>query len=344
MNGAKKFEDRTVAAAYLGAMYRSALDMGVPRENLIDIPGFDENGLRIGIKRYPVGVFLELLQRAATFLNNDSIGIELGLRLRPERRIDVLYALTFCRTLKESLTLNLKYQPLIQQIGITELENRGDVSALVWKPHLDRFEGQAYVTGAVFAGYVSIGKWLLWSETPPSEQVRFRHSAPDDRSAYVTAFGDSLVFDAECDEIIFKSSELENLLPGRNPEMVRRLHTRLDQMLLGLTHSSLSGQAKALIAGALKDGQATGDFISHQLGMSERTLRRKLSREGTNFSQLIIQCRQEMADIFLADPKMPLTEIAHALGFNDQSAFSRAFREWEGVPPSVYRQNLPVIE
>ena len=344
MNGATNFDDRTVASGYLGAMYRSALDMGVPRDRLIDIHGFDEKGLRVGIKRYPVSVLMELLKRSAEALGNESIGVELGLKLRPERRIDVLYALTFCRTLREALDLNFTYQPLIQEIGTTKVVDRGEMSALVWTPHFNDLERQRHVTGAVFAGYASIGKWLLWAERPPLEQARFRHRAPDDISVYETAFGDNIVFEAETDEVLFKTSSLDSVLPGRNPEMVRRLRTRLDQMLLGLKHSSVSGQAKALIAGALKDGHATGDFISHQLGMSERTLRRKLSQEGTNFSQLVFQCRQEMADIFLADLKMPLTEIAHALGFNDQSAFSRAFREWSGVPPSVYRQNLPAIE
>lgn len=69
------------------------------------------------------------------------------------------------------------------------------------------------------------------------------------------------------------------------------------------------------------------------LGLSERTLSRKLAEEGTSFRILIDETREAMAAALLEDPSISLTEISYLLGFADPSSFSNAYRRWTGRPP-----------
>jgi AraC-like DNA-binding protein len=79
--------------------------------------------------------------------------------------------------------------------------------------------------------------------------------------------------------------------------------------------------------------------------MSERTLQRRLTEEGTSFKQLLTEARREKAREYLADPSLDIKEVAFLLGYEDNNSFYRAFRLWEGDTPSNWRaEQLGIIE
>jgi AraC-like DNA-binding protein len=71
--------------------------------------------------------------------------------------------------------------------------------------------------------------------------------------------------------------------------------------------------------------------------MSPRTLQRKLQTEGRSFAEVLDRTRRHFADCYIKERTLALTEIAHLLGFSEQSAFTRAFHRWYGISPSRYR-------
>jgi len=77
--------------------------------------------------------------------------------------------------------------------------------------------------------------------------------------------------------------------------------------------------------------------VAQELGVSERTLQRRLTEEGTSFQSLLSAVRRARAHQLLADPALDLTEVALLLGYEDQSSFFRAFKIWEGVTPATWR-------
>jgi AraC-like DNA-binding protein len=76
--------------------------------------------------------------------------------------------------------------------------------------------------------------------------------------------------------------------------------------------------------------------------LSVRTLNRALAAEGTSYRAVLKQMRGEMASRHLANPRMPLGEIAFLLGFSDVTAFHRAFRRWTGQTPAQWRERSTV--
>lgn len=88
------------------------------------------------------------------------------------------------------------------------------------------------------------------------------------------------------------------------------------------------------IAPLLPHGRVRADVIARLLGMSERTLCRKLADEGLNFSEILQQLRRDLALRYLDDGGHHVSKVAWLLGFQEVSAFSHAFKQWTGVAPS----------
>ncbi|MBE9397172.1 AraC family transcriptional regulator [Pontibacterium sp. N1Y112] len=81
------------------------------------------------------------------------------------------------------------------------------------------------------------------------------------------------------------------------------------------------------------------DDIAAELHVTSRTLRRKLADEGTSFQELKDDVRRDAAIHYLSQPSIPISQISRQLGFSEPAAFTRAFKQWTGVPPSVYRRS-----
>jgi AraC-like DNA-binding protein len=77
--------------------------------------------------------------------------------------------------------------------------------------------------------------------------------------------------------------------------------------------------------------------VAHGLGMSERTLLRRLSGEGLSFTEILQQLRRDLAVRYLTDRKLHVSKIAWLLGFQEVSAFTHAFKRWTGKTPSKMR-------
>lgn len=80
------------------------------------------------------------------------------------------------------------------------------------------------------------------------------------------------------------------------------------------------------------------DEVAYQLGQSGPTLRRHLAKENTSFQELVDKCRMEKASELLRDSTLTIDDISYHLGFSAPSGFSRAFKDWVGCAPSIYRQ------
>ncbi len=82
------------------------------------------------------------------------------------------------------------------------------------------------------------------------------------------------------------------------------------------------------------------DHISAVVGLGSRTLQRRLHERGMEYSELVAATRLSLARKLLDDRKIAVTDIAQELGYSDAANFTRAFRKWTGLAPSIYRAGL----
>lgn len=129
-----------------------------------------------------------------------------------------------------------------------------------------------------------------------------------------------------------------------NVEIITANH-ELQGYLLSLTskakpvteHSLISERVVNYLTANAYLGIATLEDIASNFNMSARTLQRKLNEEGMSYQQIADAIRKSIALHYLESGKYPIKEISHILGYNEVSAFTRAFKRWTGKTPMGYR-------
>lgn len=169
------------------------------------------------------------------------------------------------------------------------------------------------------------------------KMVRFAHLEPADRAAYERFFRCPLSFSAAVNEIRFPRSVWEAVPPQANA-MAYRFFTNQCRRLCKVIDAPLSyaDVVRARLRAATPM-PALRDLVA-ELYLTTRTLQRRLHEEGTDFSSLLTEIRIERAHELIAQGGMANDAIAHCLGFEDGSAFSRAFKTWTGQSPQAYRR------
>jgi AraC-like DNA-binding protein len=111
-----------------------------------------------------------------------------------------------------------------------------------------------------------------------------------------------------------------------------------DDLLAGRAdRDDLVARAERWVFDNLHTGQVGATHLARGLGMSDRTLARRLAEHGLTPARLVEELRQQLADKYLAQRAFPLGRITYLLGYSDLSAFTRAFRRWTGLTPSEWR-------
>ncbi|WP_172198419.1 helix-turn-helix domain-containing protein [Saccharibacillus qingshengii] len=151
-------------------------------------------------------------------------------------------------------------------------------------------------------------------------------------------FGCPVRTGAEHNRLTLYRKDLDLYFNSYNAELLEILTPTLERMLdEQQQNSSLTQTVKWMIKRNLSAGRPDIQLVSSELGLSDRTLQRRLTDEGTGFKQLVTEARHEQAQSYLTDPMLDIKEVAFLLGYEDQNSFYRAFRVWEGDTPSNWR-------
>jgi len=162
---------------------------------------------------------------------------------------------------------------------------------------------------------------------------------PAQEGAWERYFGCPIRYGADRDALVISAADLDLPFPGHNPEMLAILTPALAASLGELeADSSFSEQIKVVIKRRMASGRPEISDIAHELGVSERTLQRRVTDEGSTFRQLLSEARRELSRQLLGDPDADIEEVAYLLGYQDTGSFYRAFRDWEGVTPGRWRE------
>jgi AraC-like DNA-binding protein len=148
-------------------------------------------------------------------------------------------------------------------------------------------------------------------------------------------------FGAERNAIALRLDDLDLPLYQADPGLRAILERHAEQLLDRVPRVALfSDRVRGLVAAELKDGAPTARALARKLAMSERTLRRRLEKEGTSFEHLLEGLRRALAERYLAQPTLSISDVAIMLGYSEESPFRRAFRRWHGMSPAEYRRRV----
>lgn len=171
--------------------------------------------------------------------------------------------------------------------------------------------------------------------------VYFKHPAPDSITDHEVYFGCPVHFETDRDALLVSTESLQapNRVGDAGIATFFDAHLEAEVSKLEETHS-LGQRVRIQVSKSLSEGVPAISDIAGHLGMSGRTLQRRLSEQGQSFQTLVDEARRQLAERLLQQTDYSLAEIAFMTGYSEQSAFTRAFKRWAGQTPRSYRINI----
>jgi AraC-like DNA-binding protein len=177
---------------------------------------------------------------------------------------------------------------------------------------------------------------LCGAPTRPIE-VRLPRPRPRHPDRYARFFGTRVVFGAECGALLYPEAALKTTVPKSDARLGEILRRQADDALLALPATfAFAERVRAELERHLEDGEFDVPRIAELFGMSERTLRRRLTASGQSYRALLDDARRQRALALAHEGRHSVTRIAGMVGFGDATSFTRAFRRWTGVAPQRY--------
>lgn len=215
------------------------------------------------------------------------------------------------------------------------LSVEGRCAFLGYSIYHPRVESIRHIYDVVMAVVCNVMRALCGPDWHPSEVI-FSHSRPANVKPFRDHFQAPLRFDAPRTGLLFPASYLDHPLPGSNPQLRQLLEQRVAAL-----ETEGAGDFVALVRRILHnlvlDGHGSLSEVAQVFGIHHRTLNRRLRESGWTFKALLDEVRHEIARQLLADTDLSVLELAAVLGYADDTAFTRAFKRWSGVPPSAWR-------
>ncbi|CAM3738329.1 AraC family transcriptional regulator [Parendozoicomonas haliclonae] len=260
------------------------------------------------------------------------LGLRMGA-LMEFGHLDVIgYLLLSCDSLEQGLELLESYFPIIGGGGRIELQLPDNLCRIVYK-HSFVLGGEQR-TGVVMALMAKFGRQLQGAEFGITEVTLVQ---PGDTTLTAKAselLGCPVRMGQKENSFCFSAELLKRPVCQSHPLVKQQVRTVADQALKQLGTVGLQGQVQKLLADHLHWGR---EQVADALHLSPRHLSRRLSAEGCSFKQLQEQSRCQVAMEKLCNSSLTSKQLAELLGFNDESAFARAFRRWTGHSPREYR-------
>lgn len=188
-------------------------------------------------------------------------------------------------------------------------------------------------------GMVVLMKRRALPEVPCVNEVWLREPTPDQVDPYHDFFGVPVRFGAPYDGVLSSRPYWEEPLPSADEARCNQAQWRADVLLAKLPDPErISDRVGIAVHAALPGGDIRVDAVARRLGLSPRTLHRRLAAEGESFQQLLDEARRQRAMRELASSALPIRDVGARVGFRNVSAFHRAFKSWTGVTPVEFRK------
>ncbi len=309
---------------------------GLPPQLVLREVGLDWKKVREPDARIPYAKHAALLEAAAEHLDDPCFGLHFA------SRVDILDAGTIGYVVANSPKLGDAFRNLATyhrvitegvRLGL-KIEDRFAVVSMEIIDPMVRRQQQIYEAGATMI--VNLSRFVTGRRLIP-EWVEFRHSRKDDLDEFERYFGSAVHFGRRRTAVILKRAHLDLPCRSADERLLRVLKGYCDEILTQRSEArDLKNDIEHLVATQLPSGAVTKEHVARELGMSPRTLARRLDSLGTSFGQILDGVRHQLALRYLGEPDARTSQIAYLLGYSEPSAFNHAFRRWTGVSPSEF--------
>ncbi len=334
----------TISSAALNQYLVSARAVGLDTEAGLRHSGINPALLDDPLERIDSKRFEVLLEWFIDQSNDPLFGLHTSQFVQPGSYSVIGYIAMSASTIFEALSRVSLYEKLVGDMGVTETHPCGPGHLEVrWLCRHQRQPVRRHLIENVLGSWVRYTRWLADNDNLNPEQVWLEHAPPAQRQQleeYRKVFGCEVRFNQPCSALIASHQLLGHRLRQPDPLLFSTLEAHAAQKLheLGLSGNSLSQRVLLRIRALIDEGMPRKERVAADLGMTERTLHRRLQEEGSSWQILLDQVRDDLARSMLRDTPLPQASIAERLGYSDTRSFQRAFKRRVGSTPGDWRQ------
>jgi AraC-like DNA-binding protein len=310
---------------------------GVPVAPLLKRVGLTPELIAEPQERLSVRSQIALLDEAAIALEDDCLGFTLA-RDHDPREIGLLYyVVASSRTLGEALKRLARYSRVTNEALVFGYREGNRLILNLGYAGVPRHSDRHQIEFCMFAA-LRLCRMLTGQNLVP-QHFSISHHRSEAIPEMARLVGTNVEFGADRDEFALNADARELPLVHADPFLNNLLLKYCETALADrrADKNQLRTRVENAIASVLPHGRVLVEDVARSLGMSERTLARKLSDEGLNFTEILQELRRDLATRYLDDRKLHVSKIAWLLGFNEVSAFTHAFKRWTGKTPSEMR-------
>lgn len=306
----------------------------VPRSDFLARAGFDAGRLEALDGRLELDEYDSLIQHALDATRDPA----LGLHVLDNPAIGATYNVTshlvaHAKCLRESIDTLARYHRLISDRPYWDIEEDERTATIRYRGEAGPPRARRYRSEFTVTAMYKMVQYFVRNARP--QKVAFDHPAPPYSDAYTRVFDGLERFEQSFTGVIIPRELMDEIHVNRDAEFHSTLQVHATKKLARLERTTTYAErvsARVAAEPAKRDMRA----VARALGVSPRTLRRRLAEEGAQYNAIVDRALASLATRLLVDERSTIQEIAHRLGFSDASTFCRAFKRWTGATPKHF--------
>jgi len=304
-------------------------ERGIPLAPLLSKAGLSVEQIDNSSVRVEAGSQIRILDLAAAALLDDLLGFHLA-RDYDLREVGLLYyVLASSDVMNDALEKAARYGRINNEGVLLKFHTNRETVLTFEYTGVDRRSDSHHIEFWL-ASFVRLCRQLTNRRLIPS-RIRVVHHRKKTPAEFRSLFGCDIEFGATTDELVFPGAVALMPVVGADRYCEEALAHRTP------TRTSLRASVENAMAPLLPHGKANAVEIARRIGMSRRTLARKLSSEDLTFSAIAEELKGDLAKHYLKASDLPISQIAWLLGYSEVSAFTHAFKRWTGMTPRQSR-------
>ena len=312
---------------------------GVTRDKVMVAAQLDVARLDDILGGFSFPEFIALEASALELTGDDGLGLRVAEQ-SSEAAFDVLAHLAaHAPTLRDAVALCVQFQRLLMEGTALTLRERGDSAIVRCEFPRSTLRGDRMLAELAMGGLARMIRIFAGHAAKP-RAVSFEHPRPPYARAYARVFGGAERFSQRFTGIEFDRAVLGRRQLHHHPELYSVLHgdaeSKLQRMARGQRFVDRV-QQYLLSVPPKRMPDMTG--IARDLGLSTRSLRRRLAEDGASYKALVQSVLEIRATQMLSDPNRTIQQTAAEMGFSDPSAFQRAFKRWKGMTLGQFKES-----
>lgn len=321
------------------AIYQTLESYGVDAAQVMQNRGVDLARLKDPTARLDPAVHRKIVADAVELTEDAAFGLRFSDFVHPTTFHALGFALLSSSTLRAFCQRWVRYHSFITTMGEVSIDETGSSPALLFPSQIhntDSIVGRVLIDGQI-ATVLKLIRFMYQPDYTPTRIDLICPKISGTEKQYEQYFGSDVHFSQSCNAIYFKQADLDARLPAANAELARQNDEAVVKFLARLDKANVVAQAHAKLIELLPSGDCSKAKVASALYMSVRTLHNRLAEAGTTYQALLDRTRRELAEQYMQQQNISVSEVAYLLGFSDCSNFSRAFHRWTGKSPSDFR-------